>query len=108
MRSTSPSPTVPGVALASVDDMRARIRQKRQLKGRQVDAESARQVRALIGEAPASGYRRDLLIEYLHCLNDQFRCLHDRHLVALAAAMKIGMAEVYEVATFYHHFEVID
>ncbi|HQZ08314.1 MAG TPA: NADH-ubiquinone oxidoreductase-F iron-sulfur binding region domain-containing protein [Burkholderiaceae bacterium] len=108
MRSTSPSPTVPGVVLASVDDMRARIRQKRQLKGRQVDAESARQVRALIGEAPASGYRRDLLIEYLHCLNDHFRCLHDRHLVALAAAMKIGMAEVYEVATFYHHFEVID
>ena len=94
--------------MASVDDMRARIRQKRQLKGRQVDAESAAQVRALIGEPPAEGYRRDLLIEYLHCLNDQFRCLHDRHLVALAAAMKIGMAEVYEVATFYHHFEVVD
>jgi NADH:ubiquinone oxidoreductase subunit F (NADH-binding)/NADH:ubiquinone oxidoreductase subunit E len=108
MSSITPSPSVPGVALASVDDMRARIRQKRQLKGRQVDAESAAQVRALIGEPPETGYRRDLLIEYLHVLNDQFRCLHDRHLVALAAAMKIGMAEVYEVATFYHHFEVVD
>ncbi|MEO8546433.1 MAG: NADH-ubiquinone oxidoreductase-F iron-sulfur binding region domain-containing protein [Burkholderiaceae bacterium] len=107
MSSSIPSPSSLGVALASVDDMRQRIRQKRQLKGRQVDAESAAQVRALIGEPTASGYRRDLLIEYLHRLNDMYRCLHERHLVALAAAMRIGMAEVYEVATFYHHFEVL-
>jgi formate dehydrogenase len=108
MSSNHPSPSSTGIALASVDDMRARIRQKRQLKGRQIDAESAAEVRALIGEPPASGYRRDLLIEYLHRLNDTYRGLHARHLVALAGAMKIGMAEVYEVATFYHHFEVLD
>ena len=93
--------------LASVDDMRERIRRKRQLKGRQVDAQALHEVRGLIGARPQEGHRRDLLIEYLHRLNDQFRCLHDYHLVALASEMKIGMAEVYEVATFYHHFEVI-
>ena len=107
MSSTIPSPTPTAVALASVDDMRVRIRQKRQLKGRQVDAASAAEVRALIGEPTEAGYRRDLLIEYLHRLNDAWRGLHERHLVALAAALKIGMAEVYEVATFYHHFEVL-
>jgi formate dehydrogenase len=48
-----------------------------------------------------------LLIEHLHKLNDAYRCLHDRHLVALAKEMNIPMAEVFEVATFYHHFEVV-
>jgi formate dehydrogenase len=47
------------------------------------------------------------LIEYLHQLNDAWRFLHERHLVALAKEMNIPMAEVYEVATFYHHFEVV-
>ena len=93
--------------LASVDDMRQRIRSKSKLKGRQADDVSLEEVRALIGERPAEGHRRDLLIEHLHVLNDAFRCLHDRHLVALAREMNIPMAEVYEVATFYHHFEVL-
>ena len=61
----------------------------------------------LIGARPADGHRRDLLIEHLHLLNDAWRCLHDRQLVALAQDMNIPMAEVYEVATFYHHFQVI-
>jgi formate dehydrogenase len=61
----------------------------------------------LIGDAPAEGHPRDLLIEHLHLLNDAWRGLHDRHLVALAKEMNIPMAEVYEVATFYHHFEVL-
>ncbi len=95
------------VALATVDEMRERIRRKRQLKGRQVDAAAVREVRALIGAPPGAGHRRDLLIEHLHKLNDAHRCLHDRHLVALASEMNIPMAEVYEVATFYHHFEVL-
>ena len=51
--------------------------------------------------------RRDLLIEHLHKINDKFRGLHERHLVALAKLMNLAMAEVYEVATFYHHFEII-
>lgn len=74
------------------------------LKGRQADDVSLKEVRELIG---ADGPRRDLLIEYLHLLNDTYCGLHARHLVALAKVMNIPMAEVYEVATFYHHFEVI-
>ncbi len=95
------------VPLGSVDDLRAQMRRRRQLKGRQVEAHALAEVRALIGMPPDGGHRRDLLIEYLHRLNDAWRCLHDRHLVALAAEMRIGMAEVFEVATFYHHFEVL-
>ena len=93
--------------LASVDNMRQRIRVKSQLKGRQADDTSVAEVRALIGSKPPDGHCRDLLIEHLHKLNDAYRCLHDRHLVALAKEMNIPMAEVYEVATFYHHFEVV-
>ena len=95
------------VALATAEQLRERIRQKSKLKGRQVDGLALAEVRALIGPRPAEGFRRDLLIEQLHKLNDAYRCLHDRHLVALAREMNIPMAEVYEVATFYHHFEVI-
>ena len=98
---------VKAVALATADDMRERIRSKSKLKGRQVDDASIVEVRALIGMKPEAGHRRDLLIEHLHTLNDAYRALHDRHLVALAKEMNIPMAEVYEVATFYHHFEVL-
>ncbi|CDS50883.1 tungsten-containing formate dehydrogenase beta subunit [Polaromonas sp. CG9_12] len=97
----------PAVTIATVDQLRERIRRKSQLKGRQADDASLEQVRALIGARPAQGHRRDLLIEYLHLLNDAHRCLHERHLVALAREMNLSMAEVYEVATFYHHFEVV-
>ena len=101
--SPRPQDTAP-VALATVDEMRDRIRRKSKLKGRQADDGSLAEVRALIGVAP---HRRDLLVEHLHKLNDAYRCLHDRHLVALAREMNIPMAEVFEVATFYHHFEVV-
>lgn len=101
------SPEVKAVAVATVDEMRERIRRKSKLKGRQADDTSLDEVRALIGARPQDGHRRDLLIEHLHTLNDAYRCLHDRHLVALAKEMNIPMAEVYEVATFYHHFEVV-
>ncbi len=95
------------VTLGTVDDMRERIRRKSKLKGRQADDVSLLEVRALLGENPETGHRRDLLIEHLHKLNDAYRCLHDRHLVALAKEMNIPMAEVFEAATFYHHFEVV-
>ena len=98
---------IKAVAIATLDDLRERIKRKSKLKGRQVDDVSVDEVRALIGEKPVDGHRRDLLIEHLHKLNDAYRCLHDRHLVALAKEMNIPMAEVYEVATFYHHFEVV-
>ena len=104
MNHPKPSEAVEAVALATVNDLRETIRRKSKLKGRQADDASIAEVRQLIGEAP---HRRDLLIEHLHKLNDAYRALHDRHLVALAKEMNLPMAEVYEVATFYHHFEVV-
>jgi formate dehydrogenase beta subunit len=73
-------------------------------KGRQVDPKAREEVLALLGDAPR---RRDLLIEHLHKIQDRYGCLEARHLVALAAEMSLAMAEVYEVATFYHHFDVV-
>ena len=104
MNHPKPSGEVKVVAVATADDLRETIRRKSKLKGRQADDASIAEVRRLIGGAP---HRRDLLIENLHKLNDEYRALHDRHLVALAKEMNLPMAEVYEVATFYHHFEVV-
>ena len=104
MNHPKPSGEVKAVAIATADDLRETIRRKSKLKGRQADDASIAEVRKLIGDAP---HRRDLLIENLHKLNDEYRALHDRHLVALAKEMNLPMAEVYEVATFYHHFEVV-
>ena len=87
--------------------MRERIRRTSRLKGRQPEDAAMADVAQLLGPRPADGYRRDLLIEYLHRLNDHFGVLHDRHLVALARQMNLPMAEVYEVASFYHHFEIV-
>ena len=107
MNHPAPLQELKAVAIATVNDLRETIRRKSKLKGRQADDVSIQEVRALIGVKPASGHRRDLLIEHLHKLNDTYRALHDRHMVALAKEMNISMAEVYEVATFYHHFEVL-
>ena len=96
-----------GVVLASAAQMQAKLRRRAQLKGRQSDEVSLQEVQDLLGSSPAEGYRRDLLIEYLHLINDSQKGLPERHLVALAKLMKIPMAEVYEVASFYHHFEVL-
>jgi formate dehydrogenase len=104
MNHPKPSGEIKAVAVATADDLRETIRRKSKLKGRQADDVSLAEVRQLIGAAP---HRRDLLIENLHKLNDEYRALHDRHLVALAKEMNLPMAEVYEVATFYHHFEVV-
>jgi formate dehydrogenase beta subunit len=73
-------------------------------KGRAVDVQALAQVQQLLGDAPR---RRDLLIEHLHKLNDHFGHLPAAHLAALAQEMRLALAEVYEVATFYHHFEVV-
>ena len=104
MNHPKPSGEVKAIVVATADDLRETIRRKSKLKGRQADDVSLAEVRQLIGEAP---HRRDLLIENLHKLNDEYRALHDRHLVSLAKEMNLPMAEVYEVATFYHHFEVV-
>src|SRR6185436_5303335 len=73
-------------------------------KGRRVDPKALEEVLSLLGDAPR---RRDLLIEHLHKIQDRYGCLAAPHLVALADEMNMAMAEVYEVATFYHHFDVI-
>ena len=98
---------IQAVPLATADELRDRIRKKSKLKGRQPEAASLQQVRDLVGLRPEGGHRGDLLIEYLHRLNDAHGALHDHHLVALAREMNIPMAQVYEVATFYHHFEIV-
>ena len=99
------APATPVVAAVSVNDLRERIRRKSRLKGRQPEDAAMADVAQLLGPRPAEGFRRDLLIEYLHRLNDHFGVLHDRHLVALANQMNLSMAEVYEVASFYSMFE---
>jgi formate dehydrogenase beta subunit len=81
-----------------------RRRGRDQPKGRQVDQQSLTEVRALLGEQPR---RRDLLIEFLHLLQDKYHCLHARHLAALAVEMKLALVEVYEVASFYAHFDIV-
>ncbi len=88
--------------------VREQLRQPRhRLKGRQATDEARAEVRALIGPAPAEGHRRDRLIEHLHALNDHYRALFERHIVALAAEMRLPMVEVFEVASFYHHFQIL-
>ncbi len=73
-------------------------------KGRQVEPQALEEIRALLADAPR---RRDLLLEHLHKIQDRYGRLEARHLVALAAEMKLALTEVYEVATFYHHFDVV-
>ena len=76
-------------------------------KGRHPAPHSLAEVRAAIGSPPPEGHRRDRLIEHLHCLQDAHGALREGHLVALAAEMRLSMAEVYEVASFYHHFDIV-
>ena len=73
-------------------------------KGRQVDPTALAEVQQLLGERER---RRDLLIEHLHLLQDQVGCLHARHLAALAEEMRLALVEVYEVASFYAHFDIV-
>ena len=73
-------------------------------KGRQVEPDALDEVRALLGERER---RRDLLIEHLHLIQDAYGHLSAAHLAALAQEMKLALTEVYEVATFYAHFDVV-
>ena len=82
----------------------AEHRRKGRIRGRQVDESAAADIALLLGDLPP---RRDLLIEYLHLIQDRYGCIHSSHAVALAAALRLAPAEVYEVATFYHHFDVV-
>jgi len=73
-------------------------------KGRQLDDSAQFEVRELLGSAPRTA---DLLIEHLHKLQDHYGHLSARHLRALADELRLAQSEVYEVATFYAHFDVV-
>jgi formate dehydrogenase len=81
-----------------------RRKPQRTPKGRQIDLQALEEVRALLTDRPR---RRDLLIEHLHLVQDHYGHLSAAHLAALAAEMKMALTEVYEVATFYAHFDVV-
>ena len=107
-----PLPEAPTVAAVTPDALRSALRQRNgrrgQLKGRQPDDAARAEVLALLpgldGPEPPP---RDRLIEHLHVLNDRFGVLFQSHLVALAALMRLSMAHVHEVASFYHHFQIL-
>ncbi|GBD43091.1 NADH-quinone oxidoreductase subunit F [bacterium HR40] len=73
-------------------------------RGRQVDEQALAEIRELLADMPR---RRDLLIEYLHLVQDRFGCLATPHLAALAEEMRLPQAEVFEVASFYAHFDIV-
>ena len=82
----------------------SRQRKREAPKGRQVLPSALAEVHASIGPGP---WRRDLLIEYLHALQDRFGQLATTHLAALAQLLKLAQTEVFEVASFYHHFDIV-
>ena len=86
----------------AVDNRKRRRRGKP--KGRVVDLNALLEVQNLLGDASRE---RDLLIEHLHKIQDKFHHLSAAHLAALAHEMRLSMTEVYEVASFYHHFDVV-
>src|SRR5260221_12237252 len=90
--------------MAQSDKSARKARARRSLKGRQVDPKAQEEIEALLGEAPR---RSDLLIEHLHRIQDRYGHLSAAHLAALAREMRLSLTEVYEVATFYHHFDVV-
>lgn len=92
------------MATTADDVTKRRRRKKGQGKGRAVDINALMQVRDLLGSEER---RSDLLIEFLHLIQDKYGHLSSAHLVALAHDMKMAPTEVYEVATFYHHFDVV-
>ena len=94
-------PIIP-VALSQAD---ANKRRKRQTpKGRHVDAGALEEVQRLLGP---DSRQRDLLIENLHKIQDSFGHLSAAHLAALAQEMHLAQTEVFEVASFYHHFDIV-
>ena len=83
---------------------RKRNKMQGEKRGRRVDLEKLDQIRELLASLPL---RRDLLIEYLHLIQDKYGHISAAHITALAREMKLSTTEIYEVATFYHHFDVV-
>jgi len=85
-------------------EVRSNMKARNYPKGRQIDPQARADVAALL---TGREIRRDLLIEYLHLIQDKFNCISSAHISALAETLKLAQTEVYEVATFYHHFDVV-
>jgi formate dehydrogenase len=94
----------PIIPIAAVQQGATRQRKREAPKGRRVDPQALQEVRDLLG---AASRQRDLLIEHLHKIQDRYGALAASHLAALAQEMRLAQSEVYEVATFYHHFDVL-
>jgi formate dehydrogenase len=95
-----------GASSSTAFDDPQRLRKRQAPKGRRVQPAALDDLQALFGDADLSA-RRDLLIEHLHVLNDRFGQLGTPHLAALAQRMRLSQTEVYEVASFYHHFDIV-
>ena len=92
------------IAVEGPIDVQIRDRKRQAPKGRQVVPAALAEVQALLG---SSSRQPDLLIEHLHRIQDRFGHLSAAHLAALAQEMRMPQTSVYEVATFYHHFDVV-
>jgi formate dehydrogenase beta subunit len=90
------------IPIQPIQELRRRKRQAP--RGRRVNPTAIAEIQELLGDRPR---RRDLLIEHLHLIQDRYRQLSSRHLAALAQELRMAQAEVYEVASFYHHFDVV-
>jgi formate dehydrogenase beta subunit len=91
-------------ARPATENLEGRKKKRREGKGRPVDPVALQEVRTLLGDEPR---RRDLLIEHLHKIQDRYRCISAAHIVALAQEMSLASVEVFEVASFYHHFDIV-
>ena len=92
------------IPIANVAQAPSRQRRREGGKGRRVDPQALDEVQKLLGSASRA---RDQLIEHLHKLQDRFGHLSARHLAALAREMGLAQTEVFEVASFYHHFDIV-
>ena len=91
-------------SVVDISELGGRRKARGHPKGRPLDPQALAEIRGLLGDAPR---RRDLLIEYLHRIQDRYGHISAAHILALAEELKLARTEVYEVATFYHHFDVI-
>jgi len=92
------------VAVITISPDQIKRKKRRGPKGHAIDLAALAEVQSLLGE---ESRQRDLLIEHLHKIQDQYQHISSKHLVALAHEMNLSPAEVFEVASFYHHFDVV-
>ncbi len=92
------------MAVITISPDQIKRKKRRGPKGHAIDLAALAEVQSLLGE---ESRQRDLLIEHLHKIQDQYQHISSKHLVALAHEMNLSPAEVFEVASFYHHFDVV-